>query len=309
MIVMGDAVTGGVGAGFVFSILYLNVLAQLVFFLPFSFYLATLLTLGRLYSDSEMTALAACGVGYRQLIKAVLMVGTLIAAVMFVLSLVVSPWAVSESHRQEELSKQQSDVQAFKAGEFKASQNGKNVIYIEAINGQTSRLHNVFAHGVSNEQSYTIYASSGYQLRDRETGLQYIVLENGRRYSGIVGTADYQVIEFQRYKLRLGNDKEIGPQWSLLGRTTASLYASGKPREWAELHWRLSLPVATILLGLIAIPLSRTNPRQGRYSKLFVAILIFAAYVNLLGMGQVWLENGTVPVSVGLWWVHLLLLC
>ena len=84
----------------------------------------------------------------------------------------------------------------------------------------------------------------------------------------------------------------------------------GSPNRYevAELHWRISLPIATLILGLIAVPMSRTNPRQGRYAKLFIAILIFAAYVNFIAMGKVWIEKGLLPTTLGLWWIHALAL-
>jgi len=308
LIVLGDAVDGGVGATFVFSIIYLNIISQLGFLIPFSYYLATLLALGRLYKDSEMSALASCGVGYRQLVKATLLVGSLSAAIVLVLGLYVSPWAVSETHKLEQMSKQQSDVQAFKSGEFRASDNGRNVVYIESVDTENSRLYSIFAHGENKGKSYTIYADSGYQYRDRDTDNRYLVMQDGRRYTGKIGDADYQVVEFKRYTLRVDQELVIGKQYNLFGRTTESLIGSGDRREIAELHWRIGLPIATFLLGLMAIPLSRSNPRQGRYSKLFVAILIFALYVNLLGMGKVWLAKGIMPVAAGLWWIHALVL-
>lgn len=309
MIVLGEAASGGVGAQFVFSILYLNIISQLGFLIPFSYYLATMIALGRLYKDSEMSALAACGVGYRQLVRATFLVGGLSAIVVLVLGLYVSPWAVSEIHKLEQISKQQSDVQAFKSGEFRASDDGRNVVYIESVDIDNARMHTIFAHGENKKQSYTIYADSGYQYRDTDTGHRYLVMQNGRRYTGKIGDADYQVVEFERYTLRIDRELVIGKQYNLFGRTTESLLASENPQEIAELHWRIGLPMATFLLGFMAIPLSRSNPRQGRYSKLFVAILIFAVYVNLLGTGKVWLAKGVIPAAAGLWWVHLLVLC
>lgn len=308
ILILREAVSSGVGAQFIFSILYLDTIYQLVYLIPFSLYLATLLALGRLYKDSEMSALAACGVGYRQVVKAAVLVGSVCAAVVSVLALLISSWAVSESHKLQQISKQQSDVQAFKSGEFRASNNGRNVVYIETVDAENSRLHSIFAHGESKGESYTIYADNGYQYRDTDTDQRYLVMQNGRRYTGKIGNADYQVIEFKRYTLRVDKELVISKQYNLTGRPTEFLIGSDNLNEIAELHWRLGLPIATFLLGLMAIPLSRANPRQGRYSKLFVAILIFAAYVNLLGIGRVWMAKGIMPVEAGLWWVHALVL-
>jgi lipopolysaccharide export system permease protein len=83
---------------------------------------------------------------------------------------------------------------------------------------------------------------------------------------------------------------------------------SSDPELIAELHWRIGVPLATLILALIAVPLSRSQPRQGRYGRLAIGLLVFFIYFNLLSAGKAWLEQGTVPGSIGLWWVHGLML-
>ena len=85
------------------------------------------------------------------------------------------------------------------------------------------------------------------------------------------------------------------------------LMLSDEPTDIAELQWRLSRPLATILLALIAIPLSRSSPRQGRNEKIFTATLIFALYYNLSGLARTWVEQGTVASFPGIWWLHTLM--
>jgi lipopolysaccharide export system permease protein len=56
------------------------------------------------------------------------------------------------------------------------------------------------------------------------------------------------------------------------------------------------------------VPLSRSQPRQGRYGRLAVGLLVFIIYFNLLSAGKAWIEKGSMPVAAGLWWVHALML-
>ena len=90
--------------------------------------------------------------------------------------------------------------------------------------------------------------------------------------------------------------------------TTAALVVSSEPEEVAELHWRVGIPIATIVLAIMAVPLSRSQPRQGRYGRLAIGLLVFIIYFNLMSAGKAWLEQGTVSPSLGLWWVHALML-
>jgi lipopolysaccharide export system permease protein len=59
-----------------------------------------------------------------------------------------------------------------------------------------------------------------------------------------------------------------------------------------------------LLLAMAAIPLSRSRPRQGRYAKMLVALVIYAVYFNLLDVSRSWVEQGS---STQIWWVPSLL--
>jgi lipopolysaccharide export system permease protein len=106
------------------------------------------------------------------------------------------------------------------------------------------------------------------------------------------------------YRLPGVEDPELEPR----AMQTAGLISSSDPVHVAELHWRIGVPLATLILALIAVPLSRSQPRQGRYGRLAIGLLVFIVYFNLLSAGKAWLEQGIVPGWVGLWWVHGLML-
>lgn len=72
----------------------------------------------------------------------------------------------------------------------------------------------------------------------------------------------------------------------------------------AEVQWRLSLPIATIILAILAVPLSKAEPRAGRYGKLALGLLAFIIYFNMLSAGRTWVEKELVSTTLGLWWVH-----
>ena len=72
----------------------------------------------------------------------------------------------------------------------------------------------------------------------------------------------------------------------------------------SELQWRLSPPIALIILVLLAVPLSKSSPREGQYGGLVIGVLIYLVYVNLLGAAKVWFEQGDSPMQLGMWWVH-----
>jgi lipopolysaccharide export system permease protein len=82
------------------------------------------------------------------------------------------------------------------------------------------------------------------------------------------------------------------------------LLGSDEPEQIAELQWRLSIPLATVLLALLAVPLSKSQPREGRYGRITIGLLVFIIYFNMLSAAKAWIERGDIAPALGLWWVH-----
>jgi lipopolysaccharide export system permease protein len=59
-----------------------------------------------------------------------------------------------------------------------------------------------------------------------------------------------------------------------------------------------------LVLTLVAVPLSRLRPRQGRYARVGFAIVLYFVYSNLLSASKVWIEKGDLSPVIGVWWVH-----
>jgi len=305
---LSDALAGRISAGMVLDMLLLRTVTALSLMLPFALYVAVLLAFGRLYKDSEMTAFTACGVGMGRVLRTVLVIGLLLGVVVAGLSLWSSPWAYEASTRLREEAAASDAFAAVTAGRFSQIGSGERVFYVEALSEDRSELQDVF---VSDRRSdgLTLYsAASGYRERDPASGVVYLVLVDGYRYEGRLGALDFRIYRFAKNAVRLDQGEVKTLTRRLQALPSERLWRSQRVNEIAELQWRLSMPLATVLLALLGALLSRTSPRQGRYAKLFVAILIFIIYYNTLGVAKNWVVRGVVPAELGLWWVHGLLL-
>ena len=120
------------------------------------------------------------------------------------------------------------------------------------------------------------------------------------------GAESYQRTRFARHGIRLPATEQTSRELENSAMTLTELINSNDLQSIAELQWRFSIPLAALLLALLAIPLSYTSPRQGRYSKIALAILIYVPYANLLVLSRKWVAAGTIPPAIGLLWVHLL---
>jgi lipopolysaccharide export system permease protein len=150
----------------------------------------------------------------------------------------------------------------------------------------------------------TTLAQRAERTVDPSTGDIAFVLHDGRRYEGVPGTNEFLVVEFDEGRIPIHPKDQQAVAESVLSKPTAALLRSGLPADRAELDWRLSYPISVLVLAALAVPLSRSAPREGRYAKLGIGLLAYIVYTNVLLMARVWVERGVTPEWVGLWWVH-----
>jgi lipopolysaccharide export system permease protein len=141
-------------------------------------------------------------------------------------------------------------------------------------------------------------------MRDPETGALSVVLHDGWRYEGVPGETEVSIAEFGEHGIPVGADLDDAREQPIEARTTTSLLYSDAVADRAELEWRISTPVSLIVLALIALPLSRSTPRQGRYARVGTGLLVYLCYANSLSIARTWMEHGRTPEWVGIWWVH-----
>jgi lipopolysaccharide export system permease protein len=184
--------------------------------------------------------------------------------------------------------------------------------YVEQIFNHHNKANNIFIAeepkpgNTDNPSWVVISAEHAYQTKVNH--INYIVSIDGYRYEGVPGHKAFKVIQFKEYALRLPQEK-VSTRFDQETLNTKALWQGYKnPLYASELQWRLSMPLLSLILTLLAVPLSKVKPRQGRYGNLLIGILLYIIYLNLLFVSRNWLENHALSRMVGLWWVHLLFL-
>lgn len=317
---LADASTGALSSDVILTILMLKTLDALVIMLPLALFIAVLITFSRLYKDSEMVAMLACGVSIGRIYKTVLMLALLVAIVVSGITFYIAPWATEESYRIQDREKAASTLTGISSGRFTEASSTDGVFYAEQISTDQTQLTDVFLQSERDGQQVILSAKSGRHFIKQESGDRFLELQDGYRYEGLPGSSDFTIIEYKTHAIRIQEQEVVRsdrkhrayPTNELLDPEARRLFAERyrwdfdelRRYDVAELHWRLAMPVSVILLAMLAIPLSRTNPRQGRYAKLFIAILVYFIYSNLMGVGRTWIERDVVTAAVGLWWAH-----
>ncbi len=299
---LADAAGGDLPGEAVAVLMGLQILRYLGVVIPAALFLGIVLALGRLYRDSELPVMAACGVGPGRQMRGLLFLAGPVMLLVGALSLVVAPWASHTADVYAEQAARTADLGALQAGRFIGGGDAGTVYASET--GDDGELRQVFVHARDGDQETIIRAASGQQVIDGDTGERFFVFSDGYRYDGVPGQLDWRVTQFDRHGLLVETRRSADVQRDREGTPTAHLWGQTDPQDRAEVQWRLAMPVMVLLLTLLAVPLAKAEPRDGRYGKLLSAVLVFVAYFQLLTSGREWLEAELYPAVLGLWWVH-----
>jgi lipopolysaccharide export system permease protein len=303
ILLLGKASLGEVVPEAVLGLIAFGILNYLPVLLGIAVFVAVLLALTRSYRDSEMTVWFTSGLSIAAWIKPVLQFSIPVALVCALLSIWVAPWAQAQSQEYQRLLESRDEVSAVTPGVFRESRNSDRVFFVDKISESDDVVNDIFVQSTERGLLGVIVAQRGY-IETADNGDRFVVLLNGRRYEGTPGTLDYRVVDFQRYLVRI-EPKEARPKPpSSKSMNVRGLLSAGKPEDMAELHWRLALPIAVVVMGLFAVPLSFVNPRSGRSWNLIFAVLIYVLYNNTLSIFQAWTAAGRIPGWLGLWPVH-----
>lgn len=296
---LGQAATGLITSTGVLALLGLMLLNYLPVLLSLTTFIAVLMTLTRSYRDSEMVVWFASGMSLMRWIAPVLGFALPLVFLIALLSLALSPWAVSQSEELRRIMESREDVASIVPGVFRESSRAERVYFVEEISGSENMVANVFVSSNQHQKLGVMVANRGFQ-ETAENGDRFLVLLNGRRYEGQPGTPEYRVYEFERYAMRV----EIGEARARAPTTkttpTLDLVRTPSPRNLAELSWRMGLPLSALLLSLFAVPLSFVNPRAGRSMNIVLALLIYMSYSNMLSIVQAWIAQSRVTFAEGL---------
>lgn len=302
--ILGAAVDGEIPANLVLSLLGLGVpeMAQLI--LPLSLFLGLLMTLGKLYTESEITVMHACGMGKKSLIMAALILALFTSALAAVNTIWLGPW--SSKHQDEVLNDARANpsLAALAGGQFKSSTDGNSALFIGNVTGREfNRVFLAQLRPNGNQRPSVVVADSGH-MTERPDGSQVVILNKGTRYEGTALLRDFRITDFVDYQAIIGHQEvqqnnNVAEQMSM-----KQLWRANQPDTRAEFHWRLTLIVSVIIMALLVVPLSVVNPRQGRVLSMLPAMLLYLIFFLLQSSLRSNAGNGKLDPFIWMWIVN-----
>jgi lipopolysaccharide export system permease protein len=306
---LAKAVAGDMDPNTIFAMIGYRIPGFLELTLPLAFFLAVLLSFGRLYVQNEMSVLRACGVSEKRLMGYALILASLFAVATGWLSLSISPAGHARAEALFEAEKARSELDKLMPKKFYQLSQGQGVTYAEAVT-EGRELNDIFlamstgSRENSDRRLILVLADKGRQQQAEGSSDRYLVMDEGYRIEGVPGQNDYQITYFEQYGSRLQDKQPVTGKTKIDALATEQLLGSTDPELQATLQWRLSIPLMLIVVTILAVPLSRTNNRQGRYGKLLPAIVLYFTYLVALNGMRGAIESGAIPAAVTLLPVH-----
>jgi lipopolysaccharide export system permease protein len=288
----------------VLELIYLGALQDLSILVPIGLLLGVVLAFGRLYADSEMAAALACGAGPLTLYAPVVVLALLASAAVAWLTLVLAPQSTERALGLRQEAIRAGQFAPIVSGKFRAFAGGDVAVYAQDAS-RDGTLHNVFVERSRGPSLQVALADRARHTVTPDGTTHILTLYDGERFEGVPGSAEFRIVRFAEHVVPVQVPALTDVVNNLEARPTAELLESQDPKLRAELQWRIAMPLMCLVLTLIAVPLARLRPRQGRYARIWIAGLIFLMYSQLISAGKVWLAHGSVPTIVGLWWTHL----
>jgi lipopolysaccharide export system permease protein len=304
------AAEGQMGMSAAFALIGLNTLIVLEVLLPSALFFSILAALGRMYRDAELPALFAAGVSPARILESVAKLSLLVALVTGFVSIAGRPWAYRESYRIEADAAARFDLTKMASGQFMTLENVNFTTFIADGLDVDKGLHK------------GVFLQRNYQGEQRHSEIIVaeaaapIELNPGQAVSGTFFNGYYYLLDNRkqqdvtlRFKELAINVPagEVQANYRRKAVSTGDLAVSRQPKDIAEFQWRISTPVATLLLALMAVPLARSKPRESRFRIFIVAIALYVGVFSMASVARTWVEQGTIGPVPGLWSVHLVL--
>jgi lipopolysaccharide export system permease protein len=303
--ILNQAVEGQISSETLMSILGLKTIIASASFLPAALFMATLMVLGRMYRDQEMSAVFSAGGGAAVIYRSVFLFVFPLAIATVGIAFYLSPWAAAKIDSLISDDEKTADLRGISAGKFSEYSQGDLVFYVESIDA-SNKMHKVF---VQNRQhgKLGIINSEHARVQDLPDG-KYIIFENGEHIQGKAGELNYTIENFTEYAVRMEEKSSLLKKNTKESIPSSQLWNSDIPIDIAELQRRISIPIGVILLTFIAVPLAQLSPRGGVYGNMLVGFLIYFIYGNLGHVSQVWVIKQTVPNWLAGIGIHVFLL-
>ncbi len=278
-------------------------LGYLATILSVALFVAIIITLGRMYRDSEMAIWFASGLDLSRFVRPVLHTFWPVLLVVGLLQFFAWDWVNTNSRELRDRYAQRSDLARVSPGVFQSSADGRRVFFVERDNRDDVSVRNIFALSSKDGVEAVVSARGGrLEVAGDE---RFVVLESGQRSDTDARSGESTLAGFEHYRARvdikaLRRAQDRSPK----SLSTPELMRTPTPVNQGELAWRFGIVVAAVNLCLLAIGMAHVNLRRPNNWNLVLSLLGFLSYFNAINLTKAWVGDGRVGFGTAFVTLH-----
>lgn len=300
---LGLAAKGGVAAQDVVLVLVYTSLGYLPTLLALSLFVAIVISLGRMYRDSEMAIWFSSGVSLTRFVRPILRMSAPVLVLVGLMSLTVWPWVNEQINDLRQRYAQRSNLARVSPGSFQSSEDGTRVFFIERAGDLAEGSRNVFLLTRDARSESVTTASAGRVVE--EDGQRLLKLDSGQRNEVDPRSGEHARLKFEHLSVMVTPaqaraERERPPK----ATPTLELLERTDTRSHGELVWRVGAALSALNMVLLGIGTAASHPRRASNWSLLFALLGFVIYLNLLNLSQAWVASGRLGVAPALLGLH-----
>ena len=315
VLVIKESLKQGIPVIDLFPLIGFKMIRDVPLILSLSLFLAIILSVSKLYKNSEAIVINSLGLGDKHLMVFIQPIAITIFVFILFLTTVAVPWSKQQRSMIMDRTENASEFSFIKQGEFQEFKDGEIVFYASKVEdgdqGSNQAMEEIFIYALAGGEPVITLAKQAQKYTDSTTSSVYLRLKDGTRYHGFPGESNKKILNFDLYDLQIidGEVQKSNSSYSKVeGQGTLDLLRSDGLKEAAELQWRLSQPLSVLVLSILGILLGKASPRGGKNLGVLIGVVVFILYNNALLIAKSTLERGDSTPMVGLWWVHALML-
>jgi len=289
-----------------FPIIFVKIIQYSIYIIPISLFFGIIISLGKLYNSTEMAVIASSGLSQVDLASSISKVIISTCLIVGFFSLYLTPAVTDYRYKLEHRLNSEEKIEEIRPGRFTSSQNGKATFFVD--NAKNNKLNKIFFSSITNATTTVENSRTATYYTDSDLR-RYIILRDGVITELLAPyKSNTRTTRYLEHGVQLGQDLPMYTNNKYDSMGTIQLFSIDGIKASAELQSRFMLPIATLVLGFAAIPLSYSSPRKGRYNKIFFGALVYFSYFIIMSIAEKMFLLNIVPIFLGLWWIHLLVI-
>ena len=301
-----EASVGSFPTYLLFPIIFVKITQYSIYIIPISLFFGIIISLGKLYNTTEMAVIASSGQSQFDIARSLNKIILPTCLIVGFFSLYLTPSATEYRYKLEHRLNSEEKIEEIKPGRFTSSQNGKATFFVDNI--ENNKLNEIFFSSIGNAAN-TVENSKTASYYEDDQARRYILLKDGTITELLAPyKSNVRITKYSEHGVQLGQDLPIYINEKYDAKSTIELLSINNIIASAELQSRLMLPIATLVLGFAAIPLSYSSPRKGRYNKIFFGAIVYFSYFIVMSISEKMYLLEIIPSFLGLWWLHAVLI-